>query len=106
MIGRDSQAHILSFENQFVVPPLGGSVSYKFITRYQMTPPKGGTANSALCPPAPRLARGCANLQGAKRVDRLHSAPRSLARTHRPACPPSTPDRRLAMPLPHNLHGQ
>src|SRR5262245_26215560 len=53
-----------------------------------------------------RLAPDCATLRRAKRVDRLHPAPRSLARTHRPACLPSTPDRRFAMPLPHNLHGQ
>jgi len=36
-----------SSENQFVVPPLGGSVRRKFIPRYPALPPKGGTTNCA-----------------------------------------------------------
>src|SRR4030095_2254079 len=34
-------------ENQFVVPPLGGSVECRPIPRRQTLPPKGGTTNCA-----------------------------------------------------------
>ncbi len=36
----------------------------------------------------------------------LASVPRFRARTRRPACPPSAPDRRCATPLPHSPRGR
>src|SRR5262244_804239 len=49
-----------------------------------------------------RWRSGYATLRRVKRVERLHPAPRSLARTHRLECRPSAPDQLFARPLPHN----
>src|SRR5215475_2271822 len=57
-------------------------------------------------PPPPSLSSDYANLQGAKRVEGFHSAPMCPAHIRAQQCPPSAPDRRFAMPLPHNPRGQ
>src|SRR5262245_55430482 len=66
--------------NQFVVPPLGGRVSYKSISRYQTFPPKGGTTNRLLTQdhiinlenePA---RRGAARKQDARQIAPVHPA--------------------------------
>src|SRR5262245_63287429 len=43
----NNSAHLISSENRFVVPPLGGRAGYKSIPHCQKLPPKGGTTNRA-----------------------------------------------------------